>query len=1018
MPRRKLSFLCKYCRRPFHRLGDYRRHVRTHEQQLPGSPAKPPNQLLSRRSDGEGVFDFDGVLDTEDDFVVERGFHSDVDSFYSDIEFQHDDTGNSIDSNDNSDDHSESDSDNDSDEDPNDDSEDHYDDNDDDDSDDMSDATYTQSYSSANMDGSDDDCLSYDFEEDDLSDDEILLPNYTPRPFPDERVPISDNTYSKNTKPMRAEYIAQLQISQLFNRNKASLKMHDELVDIINAFMESLNVPPSRKLLHCKQFMVKMEKKYNTSDLKPTYGSVRLTNNSVVTVPVFNMKAMILSLLHDSNLMREENFATGLDIFTGDVDPDCESNEMYGEIHTGDAWQPTVARFRGSEGQYMPLGLVVFGDKSHTDQHGTLSVTPVTFTLTFFNREVRNNPDAWRPMAYIPNLSHGKVGGTKSNTKAQSEHYCLAYALKSLIELSENGGIRTEVMGRMVHIKPFIHLIIGDTEGLNKWLGHYNSSQPGVSRPYRDCHCPFEELSNPNPLCKYTTAIEYRRAMRMMSTPGKADLAKRYLAQQSRHNIMNAMYQARLPLSDCIHGANRMCPPELLHTLDAGLTIYILESLQDMIRGGKCREDLDVQHSLMFRTIKRQSNRDFPRGAIRSGLIETTRCQSSERKGNLFLLLCIAHTSAGELILRSELGLTQTLWKQWVMFLQMYLAMGEWFHDSRPKNEVKNARVAIGAVIKSMTEFFPRKRDSNGYNIPKVHGLTKVQYYMCLFGSAINFYGGPGEASHKLFVKMPGSKTQRRVSEFAAQTAEQYYTIMAVDKITRIVDVRLPNQKLHDENVMSKGAHLVSSSASGKYFLDMFRDGTHKVRSECKQWTACDVDNNLLQVFRRISTMQFDNTNEDDAPYTITGYTHTNVVNSDGESISYNAHPCYHGAAWYDWAYVHYEIEDEDGEGVEKYYPSKILGFMKAEDDDSISAIIQYSMEDVSWDQLEENFFVPFRLCTSANKEDIVPLSSLCHPICVIPDYGGGDQNDDKYMMVLPKGRWSQYFTRFYNKTI
>ena len=178
--------MCKYCRRPFHRLGDYRRHVRTHEQQLPGSPAKPPNQLLSRRSDGEGVFDFDGVLDTEDDFVVERGFHSDVDSFYSDIEFQHDDTGNSIDSNDSSDDHSESDSDNDSDEDPNDDSEDHYDDNDDDDSDDMSDATYTQSYSSANMDGSDDDCLSYDFEEDDLSDDEILLPNYTPRPFPDE----------------------------------------------------------------------------------------------------------------------------------------------------------------------------------------------------------------------------------------------------------------------------------------------------------------------------------------------------------------------------------------------------------------------------------------------------------------------------------------------------------------------------------------------------------------------------------------------------------------------------------------------------------------------------------------------------------------------------------------------------------------------------------------------------------------------------------------------------------------
>ncbi len=109
--------------------------------------------------------------------------------------------------------------------------------------------------------------------------------------------------------------------------------------------------------------------------------------------------------------------------------------------------------------------------------------------------------------------------------------------------------------------------------------------------------------------------------------------------------------------------------------------------------------------------------------------------------------------------------------------------------NSRPKHEVQNARVAVGTVIKSLTEFFPRKRDSHGYNIPKLHGLTKVQYYMCLFGSAINFYGGPGEASHKSFVKAPGTKTQRRVGEFAAQTAEQYYTIMAVDKITWIVDV-------------------------------------------------------------------------------------------------------------------------------------------------------------------------------------------------------------------------------------
>jgi hypothetical protein len=42
----------------------------------------------------------------------------------------------------------------------------------------------------------------------------------------------------------------------------------------------------------------------------------------------------------------------------------------------------------------------------------------------------------------------------------------------------------------------------------------------------------------------------------------------------------------------------------------------------------------------------------------------------------------------------------------------------------------------------------------------------------------MNFYGGPGEAAHKIFVKSAGQKTQRRVSEFAHQTTHQYYNMM------------------------------------------------------------------------------------------------------------------------------------------------------------------------------------------------------------------------------------------------
>jgi hypothetical protein len=34
----------------------------------------------------------------------------------------------------------------------------------------------------------------------------------------------------------------------------------------------------------------------------------------------------------------------------------------------------------------------------------------------------------------------------------------------------------------------------------------------------------------------------------------------------------------------------------------------------------------------------------------------------------------------------------------------------------------------------------------------------------------MNFFGGPGEAAHKTFVKSAGQKTQRRVGKFPQQT--------------------------------------------------------------------------------------------------------------------------------------------------------------------------------------------------------------------------------------------------------
>ena len=69
----------------------------------------------------------------------------------------------------------------------------------------------------------------------------------------------------------------------------------------------------------------------------------------------------------------------------------------------------------------------------------------------------------------------------------------------------------------------------------------------------------------------------------------------------------------------------------------------MFESLCTQLGGGKDRDYIDQQHIVVSNIIKRQSEQDFPRGSMQNGLIDGTKCQSSERKGNLFRLLCIAH---------------------------------------------------------------------------------------------------------------------------------------------------------------------------------------------------------------------------------------------------------------------------------------------------------------------------------------------------------------------------------------
>jgi hypothetical protein len=98
-----------------------------------------------------------------------------------------------------------------------------------------------------------------------------------------------------------------------------------------------------------------------------------------------------------------------------------------------------------------------------------------------------------------------------------------------------------------------------------------------------------------------------------------------------------------------------------------------------------------------------------------------------------------------------------------------------------------------------------------------MHGITKMQEYMKLFGSGINFYGGPRESAHKQFIEMPGQRTQHRIREFAQQTAFQYYNILVSSNAAHDCQIR---SNLYKQS-RNTGTDFACTETKGEVVIEM-----------------------------------------------------------------------------------------------------------------------------------------------------------------------------------------------------
>ena len=114
-----------------------------------------------------------------------------------------------------------------------------------------------------------------------------------------------------NQRSNASVHIFQVMLLDIVYKHKASLKIYDDICQLVNGYSSSSDFDRHARLQSRKSCLRSIEESHSTQGLIPYHGIVQLHNDTRVTVPVFDTKEMIISMLTDPSLMNPNNFAKG-----------------------------------------------------------------------------------------------------------------------------------------------------------------------------------------------------------------------------------------------------------------------------------------------------------------------------------------------------------------------------------------------------------------------------------------------------------------------------------------------------------------------------------------------------------------------------------------------------------------------------------------------------------------------------------------------------------------------------------
>jgi hypothetical protein len=231
---------------------------------------------------------------------------------------------------------------------------------------------------------------------------------------PNQDLVIEQCTFQRNTVRLPPDIAFQVHLmSQLNDHRENDLNFFNEITSCIKKHAVHHDVDfTTLQILSRLQLVDSLTKYYRLHFLKPNLRTISLSNGTLATMIVFNVKALLLAFLNYPSKMKQENFASNYDIFTGKAKM---PTSIVDEIHTGSLWEPAQQKYCGDSSNAFACALACFYNKTNVDVFGSLACAQFICIPKFMNKDCQNDDSNYMVLGYVPNLGYGK-GTAQSQT--------------------------------------------------------------------------------------------------------------------------------------------------------------------------------------------------------------------------------------------------------------------------------------------------------------------------------------------------------------------------------------------------------------------------------------------------------------------------------------------------------------------------------------------------------------------------------------------------------------------------